>query len=318
MGFDGLLGNRRLKDNLKTGLRQGRLSHFYLISGPRGSGKRTLARLLSAAFQCSGSDKPCLSCPACRKVLAGTHPDVICVEDPEHKTVAVKLVRQMREDMFIRPNEGDKKIYIFPQELGVEGQNALLKILEEPPSYGVYLLLTENPNRLLPTVRSRCVTLEMQSLPESILQETLKKEFPEADVETLAAAIARSGGYLGQARELLQAGETVSPQTEGFVKSMVARDAMGLLRVLIPMEKWKRDQLLPVLEQWAELVQQALVCRNGVQVLSGFARELGNARSPEELMHILRCLKKTVDYIKGNVSPAAICGYLAWALRESK
>ena len=157
MGFEALLGNRQLKDNLISSLRRGRASHFYLISGPAGSGKHTLARLLAAALQCEDPQAPCGVCHACRKVLSGNHPDYITVEDPEHKKVAVKIVRQIRDDMFIRPNEGKKKIYLFPQELGIEGQNALLKILEEPPGYGVFILLAENAEQLLTTVRSRSV-----------------------------------------------------------------------------------------------------------------------------------------------------------------
>ena len=166
MGFEGLLGNDRLKENLISSLGKGRISHFYLISGPEGSGKHTLARLLTAAILCRETGKPCGKCGPCRKVLEGNHPDVITVDDPEHKTVAVRIVREAREDVFIRPNEADHKIYLFPQELGIEGQNTLLKILEEPPSYGVFILMTDNPDKLLPTVRSRCTELALQALDE--------------------------------------------------------------------------------------------------------------------------------------------------------
>lgn len=124
MGFEGLLGNDQLKDNLISSLSRGHISHFYLISGPEGSGKRTLARLLSAAILCRGQDRPCLHCIACRKVMDGNHPDLITVDDPEKKTVTVKLVREAREDMFIRPNEADHKIYLIPraQEMRMEAQ----------------------------------------------------------------------------------------------------------------------------------------------------------------------------------------------------
>ena len=129
MGLDSLLGNERLKENLRNSVGAGRISHFYLISGPAGSGKHTLTRLLAAAILCKNEHKPCLSCSACRKVMADTHPDCITVVDPEHKNVAVKIVRDARADMYVMPNEGSRKIYIFPQELATEGQNALLKIL---------------------------------------------------------------------------------------------------------------------------------------------------------------------------------------------
>lgn len=315
MGFEELLGNQRVKDNLRSGISRGRLSHFYLISGPAGSGKRTLARLLAAAILCKGEDKPCLTCSACRKVMADAHPDFISVTDPEHKNVAVKLVRQVREEMFIRPNEADKKIYLFPQELGVEGQNALLKILEEPPSYGIFMLIADNPEKLLPTVRSRCTELSLQSLPQELLRSRLQQEFPDADADTINAAIGRSGGYLGQAMQLLEEGNAVTEQTEGFVRGFSRKDTMELVQTLVPMERWKRDQLQQELERWAEVLQQALVCRSGMEVMSPMARELGSQRSSTELLQALRHLKKALEYTQSNVSPAAVCGWLEWVLR---
>ena len=121
MGFGALLGNRQLKENLTESLSKGHISHCYLITGPEGSGKRTLARLLAQAILCQGTDKPCGVCTPCRKILDGNHPDYILVDDPEKKTVPVELIRQARADMFIQPNESDHKIYQFPraQDMGI-------------------------------------------------------------------------------------------------------------------------------------------------------------------------------------------------------
>lgn len=314
-GFEGLLGNQRLKDNLRSSIRRGRASHFYLISGPAGAGKRTLATILSAALLCSSSDAPCGSCPACRKVFAGSHPDVITLTDPEHKNVAVKLVREMRDDVFIRPNEGSKKIYIFPQPLGIEGQNALLKVLEEPPAYGVFLLLTDNPEKILPTIRSRSTELSLNALPEPLLRKALQERFPSAQENQLAGAVSRSGGYLGQAIALLESGTAITSQSEDFARSFARKDPFGLLQVLLPMEKWKREQILPVFEQWVQLLESALVCRYGVQALSPAAQLLSTSRSSQELINAVRVLQKAIEYIQGNVSVAAICGYLVWTLQ---
>ena len=90
---------------------------------------------------------------------------------------------------------------------------------------------------------------------------------------------------------------------------------MLLVSTLVPMEKWKRDRLIPVLEEWTELLQQAIVCRSGVQVLSEQARTLGAARSSAELLEAVRHLQKAIEYAQGNVSVGAVCGYLEWALR---
>ena len=175
MGFEALLGNERLKDNITGSLHRGHISHFYLISGPAGSGKHTLAKLLAAAILCGRENAPCGSCNTCRKVFDGNHPDFISVTDPEHKNIAVKIVREMRDDMFILPNEADHKIYLFAQDLGIEGQNALLKVLEEPPRYGVFILLTDNSEKILPTVRSRCTELSLVGLPRETLFRALSR-----------------------------------------------------------------------------------------------------------------------------------------------
>ena len=310
-----LLGNDRLKENLRASVDSGRISHFYLISGPAGSGKKTLARHLAASILCRGQQKPCGQCAACRKVLSDNHPDLITVTDPEHKAVAVKIVRDVRDQMFVRPNEGERKIYLFAQELGVEGQNALLKILEEPPSYGVFILLTNNPETLLPTVRSRCTELVLHSLPENLLLEQLRRDFPEADPETLQAAAVRSGGYLGQAREILEEGSSLAPQTESFVRAFCSRDPVGLAETLAPMEKWERDRFLDVINQWLQTLQSALIYRSGGLATWPGAQQLSAARSARELKEAIDLLQKTVAYAQSNVSVAALCGHLAWQLR---
>ena len=317
MGFEGLLGNERLRQNLAGSLKKGHISHFYLISGPVGSGRHTLARLLAAAILCRGTDKPCNGCDACRKVMANTHPDFITIDDPEKKTVPVDLIRQARSDIYIRPNEAEYKIYLFPraQDMGIPSQNALLKVLEEPPSYGVFILLTDNPEKLLPTVRSRCTELALQPLPGGVLRDVLGREFPQADSETLAAAISRSGSYLGQARSLLTQGEQISPQTEGFVEAFSHRNAMGLVQTLVPMEKWKREQLMEELNRWIELLENALTWRSGMNALNPLSKRLGQSRRSDELFDAIRCLQKAVDHARSNVSPAAVCGWLQWALR---
>lgn len=316
MGFEQLLGNDRLKENLSRSLRRGRGGHFYLISGPVGAGKKTLARLLAAALLCGKDNAPCGGCDACRKVFGGVHPDFITVDDPEKKTVPVDLIRQAREDMYVRPNEGSRKIYLFPrgQDMGLPGQNALLKVLEEPPAYGVFLLLTDNPNRLLPTVRSRCMELSLQPLSEGLLRGELSRRFPQSDDQSITAAISRSGGYLGQAMGLLEGSIAPSCQSLDFAQAFSKRDALGLVQVLVSMERWKRDQLKEELEQWLFYLGEAFACRSGGEALSDCGRQLSKVDSAR-LLYAIGQLKKCIDYAQGNVSPAAICGYLQWALR---
>ena len=315
MGFEALLGNQRLKDNLRSSLGRGKASHFYLISGPAGSGKRTLAKLLAAALMCEGAHPPCGTCSGCRKILNGLHPDFITVDDPEKKTVPVDLIRKAMADIYIQPNEGKRKIYMIPrgQDMNLSGQNALLKILEEPPPYGAFLLLTDNPERLLPTVRSRCVELPLQPLNETLLRRELESRFPGN--EAIDAAISRSGGYLGQAIQLLEGNAQLSQQTLDFCSAFAGRNTMTLVQTLVGMEKWKRDQWIPMLQHWTSILEEALASRSGGRAISEQARAIAASRSSADILGAIRHLQKCTEYAQGNVSCAAISGYLQWMLR---
>ena len=321
MSFDAFLGNEQLKKNLSRSLAAGHISHFYLISGPAGCGKHTLAKLLAAAILCQGEErKPCLTCRACKKVLDGAHPDFITVDDPEKKTVPVDLIREARADMYIQPNESDYKIYLFPraQDMGLPGQNALLKVLEEPPSYGVFILLADNPNKLLPTVRSRCTELKLLPLTKEAGVPALRREFPQADEKDVEAAFLRSGGYLGVAKNLLSEGEQIPPQTVALLDALCRRDPLALMQVLIPLEKWKRDGLSELVDSWGALSEAALVSRAGLDAVSPGARQLAAAYTSRELVKIQAALQKASLYLKSNVSPGAVCGYLEWELQIAK
>ena len=317
MSFSELLGNSQLKNNLQSAVAQDKLAHFYLISGAEGSGKHTLARLLAAAMMCRETDKPCMRCAQCRKVLSGNHPDFITVDDPEKKTVPVELIRNARAELFIRPNEGRRKVYLFPraQDIGLPGQNALLKVLEEPPAYGVFLLLTDNPEKLLPTVRSRCTELKLHPLEDDVLRSALEQAFPAADDETIRSAMLRGGGYLGQAKDILAGGNRLLPQTERFAAACAGKDRLEMLRLLCSMEKTKREPLIQILSQWRELLHDSLTCRAGLPAPSPMAQSLGTARSARDLMRAAEEIDKVLEYAQGNVSPAAICGYLARTLQ---
>lgn len=317
MGFERLLGNEHIKANLEMSLEKGHISHFYLISGPEGSGKHTLADLLAAAILCQGSRKPCGSCTPCRKVREKVHPDYITIDDPEKKTVPVDLIREARADIYIQPNESEHKIYLFPraQDMGLPGQNALLKVLEEPPAYGVFILLTTNADALLPTVRSRCTELRMQPLPQSLLQGVLEKEYTGVSAEALSAAAERSGGFLGQAKRLLDEDGQVRQETAKLVEALCKKDTLLLMQLLVPLEKSKRDALAELLQDWQMLLENALTAACGMRTVSDQARRLAAALDSRTLHRQYALVRKAREYTLSNVSPAAVCGYLEWALR---
>ena len=313
MGFEKLLGNDVLKQRLSAALQQNKTSHCYLITGPAGSGKHTLAQLLMAAMQCTGGSKPCCTCPQCLKVLGNKHPDVITVDQPERANIQVECVRNACADMSIRPNEGHRKIYFFPraQALNISGQNALLKHIEEPPSYGVFIFLCEHSERMLQTIRSRCVQLHLSPLEAGLLGSELRRRFPDKSQQCIDSAIVRSGGYLGRAAELLQEEAGMFSQSEDFVRAFCADDAALLLKLLVPMEKLKRDELKPIVMQWYEILASCLSAKNNLPAMFEACTAIAQKRSVASILGAIDCIKKAQTLLEANVSPAHVCGMLA-------
>ena len=146
---------------IRAAANRGMLSHALILSG---AGELSeAAHYAAAALECTGRDKPCLACAHCRKVISDIHPDVTTVRDSEHTEIGVDVIRDVRTDAFVRPNEGACKVYIFPDctVLNEKDQNVLLKTVEEGPPYAAFVFCAENPSVLLPTIRSRCVELKL-------------------------------------------------------------------------------------------------------------------------------------------------------------
>ena len=148
---------------IRAAASRGTLSHALIFSG---AGDRvSAARYAAAGFVCTAEgERPCLVCAHCRKVMADIHPDVRYVRDPEHKELSAETIRAMRSDAFIRPNEAERKVYIFEDcsILNERDQNILLKTIEEGPAYCAFLFCAENSAALLQTIRSRCVEIKLE------------------------------------------------------------------------------------------------------------------------------------------------------------
>lgn len=146
-----------LSEHWKNRLSRRQLPNNLILIGEN---KRQLAEYFAKAAVCEGANPPCGVCIHCRKVAAGIHPDVKYL-GTDGESIKVDAVRQLRADAYLRPNEAERKVYVIEQahSMNPSGQNALLKLLEEGPDYAVFLFLPDNPEQLLPTLRSRCETL---------------------------------------------------------------------------------------------------------------------------------------------------------------
>lgn len=255
MNLTRLAGNAPLKRQLELETARRGLSHAYILSGPAGSGKRTLAGLLAAALVCDrrGGALPCLSCAGCRKAEGGIHPDIVRVGD-DGKDISVAQVRALRADAYIRPNEAERKVYILEnaQTMNASAQNAMLKLLEEGPDYAAFLLLAENGSVVLETVRSRCEELELTPVPLNDCRSYLAARFPDKPEEEREQAALSCQGVLGRAVAQLEGNDT--PQWQSAVETLAeAIERGGELELFqASMALDRKDSLLPMLEALEE------------------------------------------------------------------
>lgn len=182
-------------------VKAGRIAHAFLLSGPHGTGKRTCANYLTQTILCASPQAPCGQCPACKKVLAGLHPDVHVVGE-EEKSISVDSIRALRDQLALRPFEADRHIALIPRadRMTAQAQNALLKTLEEPAGGNVFFLLTDQPGAMLPTIVSRCRRLRFSPVSVEACAEILVEKGVEPGRARLAAACAQ--GVVGRALEI--------------------------------------------------------------------------------------------------------------------
>lgn len=203
--FKDVVGHRDVIQYLQNAVAENRVSQAYIVNGERGTGKKMLAKLFAMALLCEEhGPEPCNKCHSCVQAESNNHPDIIWVTHEKPGSIGVDDVRtQINNTVAIKPYQGPYKVYIIPEAdiMTVQAQNALLKTIEEPPQYAVFILLTENADVLLPTINSRCVMLKLRYIKDALIKKYLmeRMEVPDYKAEVCAAF---AQGNLGKAIKL--------------------------------------------------------------------------------------------------------------------
>ena len=200
--FKDVVGHKDILKYISSAVENNRVSHAYILNGERGSGKKMLANLFAMTLLCeTGDNEPCGKCHSCKQAESGNHPDIIRVTHEKPNSISVDDIRtQVNNTVDIKPYQGPYKVYIIPQAdmMTPQAQNAILKTIEEPPSYAVFLLLTENAETLLPTINSRCVMLKLRNIKDTLIKKYLMENLEIPDYKAdMCTAFAQ--GNMGRA-----------------------------------------------------------------------------------------------------------------------
>ena len=200
--FKDVVGHKDILKYISSAVENNRVSHAYILNGERASGKKMLANLFAMTLLCeTGDNEPCGKCHSCKQAESGNHPDIIRVTHEKPNSISVDDIRtQVNNTVDIKPYQGPYKVYIIPQAdmMTPQAQNAILKTIEEPPSYAVFLLLTENAETLLPTINSRCVMLKLRNIKDTLIKKYLMENLEIPDYKAdMCTAFAQ--GNMGRA-----------------------------------------------------------------------------------------------------------------------
>ncbi len=310
--FSEIVGHEQIKEHLQTAIRDRKPFHAYIFQGDVGVGKELMARTFAAGLQCLGEDdRPCTKCVSCRQIDSGNQPDVIWVTR-ENASLGVDEIREkLCNTMDIKPFSSPYKIYIVPEaeKMTEAAQNALLKTIEEPPEYGVVILLTSNISELLPTIQSRCLTLEFRPLSTAVVEEFLKSQCQVPDYLAKASA-AFAQGNLGKAMRYARSEDFIERKDMilSLLRNVERMDVADMLAVIKDLGARKDEvkDYIDLMMLWYRDVLLFKATKNINYLLfqeesSHISRE-AEIRSYEKIENILQGFEKAKRRLKANVS----------------
>ena len=327
-GFQEIVGHEEVIQHLQNAIRLGKVSHAYILSGEKDSGKKLLANTFAMALQCEkkGVD-PCQECRSCKKAMSRNHPDIIYTTHEKPNSIGIEDIRtQLIEDVMIKPYCSSYKIYIIDEaeKLTLQAQNALLKTIEEPPAYAVILLLTSNMETFLPTITSRCVKLNLRPVQESMVKDYLMEKMHLPDYQAQMDA-AFSQGNIGKARQMAESDE-FNLMTEQALRILKKSNELELYEMVemikeLSAEKQNIDEYLDLFAMWFRdvLFFKATKEVDGLMFKDqlNYIKERAKKSSYEGIEKIIDAIGTAKDRLHANVNFDLVMELLFLTIREN-
>lgn len=299
MNFKGFYGNERAKAYLSAAFARNSIPHALLIAGEPGIGKKTLADIIARALVCTGENAPCESCDACYKSANRSHPDIIRL-GTEDESVKVDEIRALKRDALLRPNDGERKVYIIDhaEAMTHQAQDAFLKILEEPPLFTFFIILCYNLSDLLPTIVSRAAHISLSPLSDTDMLRVIDERLPGISAEKRDLLVQTSGGVCTFLVD--EKNKEFTDAAEILAGALISRDEFEIFKAVSALEKRERDAVVSILNELIIIIRDACVISSGA--LSTL---------------ISRADKKYAENIAAVYSPKACCEIIDSATQAS-
>ena len=311
--FSEIVGHEQIKEHMQAAIRDKKPFHAYLFQGEEGVGKEALARTFAAGLQCrsESADKPCKECVSCRQMESGNQPDVIWVTREKASLGVDEIREQLCNTMDIKPFSSPYKIYLVPEaeKMTEAAQNALLKTIEEPPEYGIVILMTSNISALLPTIQSRCLTMEFRPLSTAVVESYVKEHCQVPDYQARASA-AFAQGNLGKAMRYAKSEDFIERKDHiisllRHVEQMDLSEMLAVIKDLGTRKDEVRDYI-DLMVLWYRDVLLFKATKDINQLLfqdeaSYISREASH-RSYEKIEEILQAFEKAKVRLRANVN----------------
>lgn len=327
-GFKDVVGHADIIQYIQNAVTEDKVSHAYIMNGERGSGKKLLANLFAQTLQCEqGGNEPCYECHSCKQALSGNHPDIITVQHEKTSSISVDEIRvQVNEDIQVKPYSSKYKIYIIPEAdlMTQQAQNALLKTIEEPPAYAVLILLTENAQKLLPTICSRCVMLKLRNIKDQLVKKYLMENLHIPDYKAdVCTAFAQ--GNIGRAILLANSEHfnEIKEEAIQLLKNIDTMDVSDLIEAVKRCSQYKMDvdDYLDVLAIWYRDVLIYKATQNIDRVIFAeqlsYIKERARKSSYEGIENIIKAIENAKARLRANVNFDLVMELLLLTIKSS-
>lgn len=326
--FKDIIGHEQIKEHLQNAIRLDKVSHAYILHGEAGAGKKTLAKTFAMSLQCEKKDiEPCLECHSCKQFVNNNQPDVIWVTHDKPKSIGVEDIRnKLNGDIMVKPYSSAYKIYIIDEseKLTVQAQNALLKTIEEPPAYAVIILLTTNTSLFLPTILSRCITLNLKPIKDALIRNYLMEHIQVPDYQA-AISVAFAQGNVGKAIKLATSDDfnQIKEDALKIVKNVDELETYELIDSIKKINDYKSEieDYLDIIMIWYRDVllfkatsdANTLLFREDIN----YIRKSANHSSYEGIDVIIGAIEQAKTRLRANVNFDLVMELLLFTMKEN-